>query len=875
MKIIETKVFKGKNIYSHKMCIRMDVDLEGYSETPSKDIEDFNDNLINMIPELNTHRCGIDEERGFVKRLIEGTYLAHICEHITIAIQNKLGIDVHYGKSREVKGNHYYIIYQYLYENVAIESAKLAIDIINALINKIPINYDERIEYLKNILKDEMIGPSTKAICDYAKKVGLPIIRFGNGDFYQIGYGKQGRIIESSIGTNTSCVSVDISCDKMLTKELLKTQNIPVAQGFKVRNIIDLLKCAEEIGYPVVLKPQYGNKGKGVILRIKNEKELLIAYKSVKDKFKDLIIEKYYVGNDFRVCVINYKVVAVSLRRPPHIEGNGINTILELINKLNESPERGEDHERSLTKIKIDAEVIKYINEQGKEINDILKEKEKLYLRKNANLSTGGEAVDYTDKICNENINLCIRAAKMLGLDICGIDICTEDISKPIIHNNGIVMEVNAAPGLRMHLSPSEGAARDLGKEIVNMLYNNNPYNIPVISITGTNGKTTVTRVISHTLSKMGYCVGMTSTSGIYINDECIDSGDDTGFESAKSILINKDVDVAVLETARGGMIKKGLAYDLADVSVITNITQDHLGIDGINTMEELCYVKSLVGEAVKEGGYVVLNADDYWSKSILNRIKANIILFSKDSNNPLLKQNKLSNICVYLENKNIVVVNEGKKHTICNIDEVPITLGGKLMFNVENILATCGALVGLKIDYCMIKNGITSYLLNSDKNAGRFNCYNVNGVNVILDYGHNIDGYNAVLSAVKYINKGKLYGIVGIPGDRSDDMALEIGKISSHHLDYIIVKEDKDLRGRKQGEIAQLIVDGVKKRDTKKKYEVVLREEEALIKALNISQKGDTIVMFFEDMAPLVNIINEFSIYKDENSYIDKSISN
>lgn len=875
MKIIETKVFKGKNIYSHKMCIRMDVDLEGYSETPSKDIEDFNDNLINMIPELNTHRCGIDEERGFVKRLIEGTYLAHICEHITIAIQNKLGIDIHYGKSREVKGNHYYIIYQYLYENVAIESAKLAVDIINALINKIPINYDERIEYLKSILKDEIMGPSTKAICDYAQKVGLPIIKIGNGDFYQIGYGKQGKIIESSIGTNTRCVSVDISCDKMLTKELLRTQSIPVALGSKVKNIIDILKSAEEIGYPVVLKPQYGNKGKGVILNIKNEKELLMAYKSLKDKFKDIIIEKYYTGNDFRVCVINYKVVAVSLRRPPYIEGNGVNTILELIDKVNENPERGEDHERSLTKIKIDNEVIKYINEQGKEINDILKGKEKVYLRKNANLSTGGEAVDYTDKICDENINLCIRAAKMLGLDICGIDICTEDISKPIIHNNGIVMEINAAPGLRMHLNPSEGTPRDLGKEIVNMLYNNNPCNIPVISITGTNGKTTITRVISHTLSKMGYCVGMTSTSGIYINDECIDSGDDTGFESAKAILMNKDVDVAVLETARGGMIKKGLAYDLADVAVITNITQDHLGIDGINSMEELCYVKSLVGEAVKEEGYVVLNADDYWSKSILDRIKANIILFSKDINNPLLKQNKLSNICVYLDNNNIVVVNEGKKHIICNVDEVPITLDGKLMFNVENILATCGALVGMKIDYCMIKNGITSYLLNSDKNAGRFNCYNVNGVKVILDYGHNIDGYNAVLSAVKHINKGKLYGIVGIPGDRSNDMALEIGKISSQHLDYIIVKEDKDLRGRNQGEIAQLIVDGAKKINAKKKCEVVLKEEEALIRALNISQKGDTIVMFFEDMAPLVNIINEFSIYKEDNSYIEKSISN
>ena len=333
MKVMETKVFKGKNIYSHKKCIRLDVDLEGYCETPSKNIEDFNFNLTNMIPELRSHRCGIDEDEGFIKRLNEGTYLAHICEHIIIAIQNKIGRDVAYGKAREVKDDHYYIIFEYIYENTAIETYKLAIDIVNSLIKKIPINYDERICLLEEVLKDELLGPSTKSICDYARKAGLPVIDFGNGDFYQIGYGKQGKIIENSISYNTKCISVDIACDKFITKELLEIHNIPVAKGSKVKNIINLLKEAEYIGYPLVMKPQYGNKGNGVILNIKNEKELLVAYKKLKEDFKDLIIEKYYKGKDYRVCVVNYKVVAVSLRMPPFVVGNGINRISDLINK--------------------------------------------------------------------------------------------------------------------------------------------------------------------------------------------------------------------------------------------------------------------------------------------------------------------------------------------------------------------------------------------------------------------------------------------------------------------------------------------------------------------------------------------------------------
>lgn len=866
MKVTETKVFKGKNVYSHKKCIRLDVDLEGYSETPSKCIEDFNFNLVNMIPELRSHRCGIDEDEGFIKRLNEGTYLAHICEHIIIAIQNKIGIDVAYGKAREVKNDHYYIIFQYIYENTAIETARLAIDIVNSLINKIPINYEERLDFLKELLKDDLLGPSTKSICDYAKKIGLPVIDLGSEDFYQIGYGKQGKIIENSIGYDTKCVSVDIACDKLITKELLKIHNIPVAKGNKVENIINLLKEAEEIGYPVVLKPQYGNKGNGVILNIKNEKELLNSYKKLKDKFKNLIIEKHYKGKDYRVCVVNYKVVAVSLRIPPFIIGNGKDTIFDLINELNEDLLRGDDHEKPLTKVKIDEEVLTCIAGQGKSLMYILEEGNKVHLRRNANLSTGGEAVDCTDEICKENIDLCIRAAKALRLDICGIDICSEDISKPL-YNNGIIMEVNAAPGLRMHINPSSGNSRNIAKEIVNMMYNDKPYNIPVIAITGTNGKTTTTRLISHTLSKMGYCVGMTNSSGIFVNNECIDSGDDTGFDSARSILLNPDVDVAVLETARGGIIRRGLAYEEADVAVITNIREDHLGIDGINSMEELCKVKSLVGEAVKETGYVVINADDKWSMSILDRIKSKKVFFTLNSNNEILNKNNSNDIYVYVENEDIIVLNENRKILLCKVKEIPITLYGKLKFNVENILSATAALVAMNIDYCMIKNGLTTYKLNSKENSGRFNCYNVNEINIVLDYGHNPDGYTAVLTALKELNTGKLYGVVGIPGDRQDESALEIGGICAKFLDYTIVKEDKDLRGRNNGEIANLIVNGLLQENKNIEYEVIFNEEDALVKAISMAKKGDYIVVFFENMKPLVKVIEEYNRFYNRNN--------
>lgn len=865
MKMISSTVYKGRNIYSHKKCIKIEVDLEGYSEIPSRDIESFNEKLLELVPELYTHRCGIDEEGGFVKRLNEGTYLAHICEHIIIALQNSLGIDLAYGKAREKSGDIYIIVFQYKYEKVAMEIVKLAIEIINSLIKGRSIDIKIRLSIIREIINEESIGPSTAEVIKGAEKFNMPVIDIGNGDFYQIGYGSQGRRIEAAITSETRCVAVDISCDKLITKQILDIQNLPVARGQKVSNVIDLLRVADEIGYPVVVKPQFGSKGKGVFVNIKSKKELVKVYDYLKDQFKDIIIEKFHEGDDFRVCIVNNEVVAVSKRIPPFIIGDGLKNIEQLVEEINSAENRGRDHEKPLTKIDID---FLYLNEQGYHLTTILEKGQKVFLRRNANLSTGGIAVDYTDVISDENKEICVRAAKAIGLDICGIDICTKDITKSI-KKNGVILEVNSAPGLRMHVYPSYGKSRNIGEKVVSMLYNNNVHNIPVISVTGTNGKTTTTRIISSVLMRMGYCVGMTCTDGIYINGRCIDNGDDTGADSATCVLLNKDVEFAVLETARGGIIRKGLAYDLADVAVITNITEDHLGCDGIEDMEDLCMVKSLVAEAVKEDGFVVLNADDKYSLDIIPRIKAQIIYFSKDCNNEyILEAIRNDNICVYLSEGYVCAYNRGREYRIIKIEDVPITLNGVLEFNIENVMSACASLIAMQVDYSMIKVGLSKFELSEKYNSGRFNMYDCNGVKTILDYGHNIEGYRKVLSSLKELSNGSIIGVIGIPGDRSNNDAIRIGKLSSNILDKIIIKEDKDRRGRSSGEIAELIKKGVLQVNKDADLKVILDEVEAFRTALMEAKSGDTVIVFFEKREPLLEVIEYFRKEQDYKGY-------
>ncbi|APQ71993.1 cyanophycin synthetase [Clostridium botulinum] len=858
MKIENIRVFEGRNIYSHKKCIRMDVDLEGYSNISSKEIQEFNKTLLNYVPELREHCCCVGKKGGFVERLYEGTYLSHICEHVIIALQNRIGIDVSYGKAREIEGEKYYIIYQYKYKNMAIECGKIAVDLINNIINGKRYNIKTKTRELVCLLKTEELGPSTLSIIQEAKKRNIPVTKIGEDSMFQLGYGIKGKTIEATICNSTSAVSVDIACDKLLSKNILMDQCIPVAEGYKVKNYIDLLFKAEKLGYPVVLKPRFGNQGKGVVVNIKNQKELVNAYSIVNKKFQDIMIEKYINGKDYRACVVDGKVVAVAQRIPPYIIGNGKSTIYELIKELNRDERRGDGHEKPLTKVKIDKDLKNNINKEGYTLGYILPEEYKLELRHNANLSTGGVAIDCTDLICTETREVCERAAKAIGLNICGIDICCSDISKPLKENEGI-MEVNAAPGIRMHQYPYKGKSRNVAKAIVDMMFKEYDGNIPIVSITGTNGKTTTTRLIAHILSFSGKKVGMTTTGGIYINNKCINKGDTTGYYSAKTVLTNKEAEVAVLELARGGLIRDGLPYDLADVGIITNVTEDHLGLGGINTLEDMAYVKALVGEAIKKDGYVVINADDEASISIINRMKSKIILFTKNKNNPIISQyldNK--NLVLYLDEDTIYLKKLNKNEEIINVNKIPITLGGKLIYNVENAMAAIAALIALGIDVNTIRQGLESFS-NEEQNPGRFNMYNVHGTNVILDYGHNIEGYKVVLESIKKIKHKRIIGVVGVPGDRTNSSTLKVGNICGENFDYVYIKEDRDKRGRKHGEIADLLKKGILETGFKNsKLNIILDEEEALKKAIEFSNPGDLVIMFFEEFEPAENIVKD-----------------
>lgn len=859
MKINSFSTFEGRNIYSHKRCIRMDLDLEGYCEIPSKSIPGFNESLVNAIPELKTHRCGIDEEGGFVKRLKEGTYLAHICEHCIIAIQNRLGLDAKYGKAREVQGDNYYIIFEYIYPNTALHIGKTIVEFVNSLIKGSEFNLNEKVEEIKKTLLKEQIGPSTLAICEEAKKRGIPVLKIGDGSIFQLGYGKFGKRIEATIGENTGTIAVDAACDKYLTKQILEVQCLPVAQGTKINSVMDLLEEAMCIEFPLVLKPQFGNQGKGVYANIKDEKELLKCYKTLSKEYKDIIMEKYVQGDDYRVCVVDGQVVAVSKRTPPFIIGDGKNTIKQLIEELNKDILRGEGHEKPLTKIKIDDKMLQHIGKKGYNLNTILEKDEETTLRENANLSTGGMALDCTDIICRENVEICQRAAAAIGLDICGIDIICKDISKPL-GDEGVIVEINAAPGIRMHHYPSMGKSRNVAEKIVDMLFKDSTQTFPIVSITGTNGKTTTTRLISHVMQLWGRKVGMTTTGGIYINNKCIRKGDTTGPQSAKTILFNREIDAAVLETARGGLVRSGLAYDLADVSVITNITDDHLGIDGIDTLENLAHVKSLVGEAVKPDGYVILNADDEMSLTIIDKMKSHIIFFSKDKENPYLQNNiQKGGHGVYVEDGCLCIEHKESKVNLMSIKDIGITFDGNLQYNVENAMAACGALVGLGVDYEVIKNGLATFYCNEELNPGRFNVYKVGEITVVLDYGHNVEGYKAVIKGLKNIKTNRLIGVIGVPGDRLNRNIEDLGKISSQYFDYIYIKEDLDKRGRKEGEVAEILRQGVLSTGFKEEaLNVILNEKDALRLAIDNSRPGDIIVVFFEEYGTLVNLIKE-----------------
>jgi cyanophycin synthetase len=866
LNILSIKTYKGRNIYNHKPVLKLLVDLEDLHDKTTLDFEGFNDRLLEFFPNLVTHHCGIGKHGGFVERIREGTYFGHVFEHLCLELQVMAGYDVYFGKTRQSSNDFLYdIVIEYMNENVALECVKQSLNIIEDIIDDINIDIDY-IFYRINKIKDRYdFGQSTLAIYNEAKKRGIPVRRLGNGSILELGYGKYSRLIQAALIDSTSGISIDISCDKQITKQLLCENNIPVPYGDIAYTLGEALDIAHEIGYPVVLKPGDGNQGKGVVLDIDSPEELEDNIHIPFEYSNGIIVEKYIKGKDYRILVINNKVSAVAERRPPEVIGDGIHTIEELIEIENSNELRGHGHEKPLTKIKLDSIAISYIERFGMTEYSIPEKGQIVKLRENGNISTGGSAVECTDLIHPENKKLAIQAAKIIGLDVAGIDMVTTDISQSIKENGGAIIEINTAPGLRMHLSPTIGNKKNVAADILDFVFPaGTPHSIPIVSTTGTNGKTTTTRLIGHTLRLSGKKVGMTTTSGIYIDSECILEGDNTGPISARNILSSRDIDIAVLEVARGGIVRGGLGYDLADVGIFTNIGNDHIGLDGIETKEDLAFVKSLVLESVKRDGYSIINADDNMAEYLMNRASGHIILFSKSNNNDIIKKHiNKGNTVLYIENNSIYIHTKSEKSKLIDLGYVPITFNGTLECNIENVLAASSALFALGTPLSIIREGLASFKPDLKMNPGRFNIFELKDVKIMIDYGHNIGGYEEVGKFIKSLNTiKKSIGIIGVPGDRPNEQIYNIGLKCSEFFSKVYIKEDRDLRGRRPGEVANILQKGLLDANfNPDNIFVELSEIKALETAINESEAGDFITFFYEELEPAIELINRLKI--------------
>lgn len=874
MDILNIKSYRGKNIYSHKPVIKAVVDIGNLYDTPTCSIKQFNERLLQMLPGLRKHYCSLGYEGGFVERLNEGTYLTHVTEHMVLELQSMMGYDVHYGKSRELEeASVYYMVFEFKNEKYAVECLLAAVDIVNILIADSMPEFDGIMQHLAKTAAETDLGPSTSAIFEEAARRNIPVASLEHSGILQLGYGKYTRYIEASLTDRPGCITVDIAGNKHLTKKILDKEGIPVPFGDIAYTVRSAVSAASDIGYPVVIKPFDANQGKGVFINISDSEELVTAFHAAIKYSRAVIVEKHIPGRDYRLLTVGGKMVAAAERKPPEIIGDGVHTIKQLVDKENENPFRGSDHEKPLTVIKLDDMSRQVLAKEGFDENSIPAQGRRVRLRYNGNLSTGGTARDCTEDVHPHNARMAVKAAELLELDIAGIDITCEDISKPLDSDNGAVIEVNVAPGLRMHLYPSEGQPRNVAGDILELLYpENRAFSIPIVSVTGTNGKTTVTRIIAHTLGMDGKVVGMACTSGIYIDSKCILKGDNTGALSAARVLQDRRVEAAVLETARGGIIKKGLGYDLADVGVVVNISDDHLGIDGINTLEELARVKSLVVEAVKPEGSAVLNASDEMTTFLMERVKCKTLLFSSNHCNLLLvQQMNKGNRVVYAREGSIFWVDEGCETFIARIDEIPITFSGRAECNIENSLAAVSALLALGVSTDTVRAGLTSFKPDTSTNPGRFNFFDIGKFSVMLDYGHNPAGYRAAIDTINAIGASGYIGVIGMPGDRRDESIYEVGRLCGQFFSRLYIKEDNDLRGRNAGEVADILYsaaacDGMNTND----ITVIYSETKAFETAIMEAQPGELVVLFYEELEPALEVLEKcrsMIAQRDENT--------
>jgi cyanophycin synthetase len=869
LRILETRVYRGPNYWNYEPAIKLIVDLGVLEDFPSNTIPGFVDGLLDLMPDVGQHSCSTGKAGGFAERLREGTWAGHVAEHIALQLQRDAGTEVGRGKTRGAgEPGRYHVVYSYAEESVGLAAGRLAVRLVNHLVEADP-TFDYMVEFEKLVLLAERaaFGPSTQAILEEAGLRDIPSIRLNEQSLVQLGHGVHQKRIRATMTSQTSSLGVDIAGDKKLTNKLLAGTGVPVPRSDIVRSEDEAAAAAANIGYPVAVKPLDGNHGRGVMLNLSDEGSVRNGYGVARAQSRNggVVVESFLTGNDYRCVVIGGVLRAVAQRVPAHVVGDGKQALAQLIETTNLDPRRGIGHEKVLTRIKVDEESITYAREQGFELSDVPPRGVRVFLKRTGNMSTGGISIDRTDEIHPDNAEIAELAARVVGLDIAGIDFICPDISVPVRETGGGIVEVNAAPGFRMHTNPTEGEAQYVAKPVIDMLFPpGSPSRIPIVAVTGSNGKTTTARMIAHIMKGMGRKVGMTSTDGIFVDGRPVRRGDMSGPRSASTVLQNPTVDFAVFEVARGGILREGLGYQRNDVGVVLNVTGDHLGLGGINSLKQLSAVKQVVVEAVPRDGVAVLNADDPLVAAMARHCSGSVIYFSMDPDNEIIKrQASRGRRAVVVEpgrNGEMIAMRHGRKSMpLAWTHLLPATFEGRARMNVQNALAATAAAWAAGAHLHDIRQGLRTFTTSYFMAPGRLNLFEMDGYRVIVDYAHNPPALQALGEFVDSLTRpspggnrplvtGRRIAVVATAGDRRDEDIVELGRLAADYFDTIIVREDANNRGRPRGDTATLIERGIRAgmADGARVQEVstVLDELEAARAALDLGREGDIVVV-------------------------------
>ena len=841
MDVSRIRALRGPNLWSRNTAIEAVVACAPHERAMAQ-ITGFEARLRALFPAIGTlHPEGSDSDIS----------LAHVLQSAALALQAQAGCQVTFSRTAATHdAGVYQVIVEYTEEAVGRQAFADAQALIQAALDGGSFDSNAVVASLRELDEDERLGPSTGAIVEAAAARGIPWRRLTQGSLVQFGWGSKQRRIQAAEIDATSAVAESIAQDKDLTKRLLHAAGVPVPLGRPVESLDDAWAVALEVGLPVVVKPQDGNQGKGVTVNITERAQLEDAYR-VAEEYGTVMVERFLPGHDFRLLVVGNQLVAAARREPPQVLGDDIHTVRELVDLVNLDPRRGEGHATSLTKIRLDDIAIARLAAQGLSPESVPAKGQRVILRNNANLSTGGTATDVTDDVHPEVAARAVAAAQMVGLHICGVDMVAETVLRPLEEQGGGFVEVNAAPGLRMHLAPSYGKPRNVGQAMVDRLFaHGDNGRIPVVAVTGTNGKTTTARLIAHLFTAQGMRVGMTNTDGVYVNGRQIDSGDCSGPKSARNVLLHPEVDAAVFETARGGILREGLGFDRCQVAVVTNIgAGDHLGLNYITTVEDLAVLKRVIVQNVAATGYAVLNATDLIVAAMASSCPGKIIFFASDRHHPVMATHRAQgHRTVYVDGDSVVAAEGSWRETI-HLRDVPITRNGKIGFQVENVMASVAAAWGAGLPWQTIRRGLSGFVNDSDNAPGRFNLMDFKGATVIADYGHNPDAMRALVAAVDALPGNRRSVVISGAGDRRDEDIREQTVILGAAFDDVILYQDAAQRGRGDGEVMALLREGLAGAARTRHVEEIRGEFIAIDTALDRLQPGDLCLVLVDQV--------------------------